>query len=217
MKVHLLRSAFAAALITLCLAGTSRAAENGQSIVLPQDGDTFSQLVARAQAGDASVDFAALRLAWIESGERKRALRTDLKPFKADIRAGVEQNDPAAVAAAARRLLSVDYIDLDGHKYLRQACELLKDQACAERHHFVEFGLLNSITHSGDGKTCGTGWQAVSIDEEYFVLRMAGFQRDRQALIKGPPICDLLEATDKDGNHRSFYFKIDSFILHELD
>lgn len=206
-----------AAVAILAFVGASLAAEDGQSVTLPKDGDKYSELVAKAEAGDPSVDFAALRLAWLDSAARKRSLRLDLPKMKAEIGAAIEKQDTGAVAAASRRLLSVNYIDLDGHKFLRQSCEILKDKDCADRQHFIEFGLLYSIMHGGDGKTCPTGWQAVSIDEEYFVLRMAGFKRDRQALIKGPPMCDLLEATDDKGNHRSFYFKIDSFILHELD
>ena len=97
--------------------------------------------------------------------------RPVLQQLRGDLFAAVPTNDAEKIAAAARRILSVIYIDMDAQKLLRQACTILKDQACADRHHFVEFGLLKSIVTSGDGKSCETGWQAVSIDEEYFVLR----------------------------------------------
>jgi len=203
--------------VALCFASALPADAVAQGITLPIDGDDYSRLVARADAGDQAVDFRALRLAWLDSAARKRSAAANTRQLRGDLFAAVPTNDAEKIAAAARQVLSAIYIDMDAQKLLRQACTVLKDQACADRHHFVEFGLLKSIMMSGDGKSCETGWQAVSIDEEYFVLRIEDLKRDRQALITGPHTCDRLDATDAKGNTHALFFNIDAFIRRELD
>jgi Domain of unknown function (DUF4919) len=115
------------------------------------------------------------------------------------------------------KLLSANYIDLYGHKFLRQACAKLHDDGCAAQGHFVEFGLLNSIMASGDGKTCDTGWEVVAIGEEYFIIGMMGDTPSEQSLIQGKNgTCDLLHVRDKNGKFQDYYFRIDAVLADEM-
>jgi Domain of unknown function (DUF4919) len=68
------------------------------------------------------------------------------------------------------------------NKFLRQSCAKLNDDACEKHNHFIEFGLLRSITSSGNGKTCDTAWEVVTIDEEYFILNMLGVKPIQQGV-----------------------------------
>jgi hypothetical protein len=179
-------------------------------IVLPQDGDDYSKLVARAAAGDTSVDFRAMRMAYLRSAARKRA--GDIDELRKSLFDAARSGDDKTVRDAAIQLLSADYTDLYGQKFLRQACQKLGDEACAQQGHFVEFGLLTSITGSGDGKTCKTGWEVASIKEEYFVLAMLGTTLTQQALVGD---CDLMNVVDEKGAPASYYFRIDAVLQDE--
>jgi hypothetical protein len=207
--------ALAPLVLALSLSATAMAAED--AIALPKDGDTYSQLVAKAEAGDPKVDFGALRQAWLDSKARKRVHAADVYKLRTELGDALKTKDPAQVAAAARRLLSVEYVNIDGHEVLRASCETRRDAACEKRHRAIETGLLQSIMDSGDGKSCKTGWQVISVDEEYVFLRITGFKKIRQELIKDPSFCDLLDTVDDEGKAHGLYFKIDSFLTRELD
>ncbi|MGN6147006.1 MAG: DUF4919 domain-containing protein [Rhizomicrobium sp.] len=194
---------------------SQNAVSSGPQIILPTDGDEYSALVARAAAQDQTLDFRALRLAYLKSAARKKAT-DDPRVLAAAMFAAAKEGNDQKVRDAAVKLLSVSYIDMYGHKFLRQACENLHDEVCAQQSHFVEFGLLKSIMASGDGKTCKTGWEAVTIGEEYFILNMTGMTMQSQALINGPPACDLLNAVDKTGKAQSYYFRIDAMMADEM-
>jgi hypothetical protein len=186
----------------------------GQShIVLPSDGDEYAKLVAQAASSDASVDFRALRLAYLSSAARKNS--EDPRGLRKPLFEAVQSGDDLQIRAAAEKLITASYIDMFGHKFLRQACEHLHDDACAKEEHFVEFGLLKSIVGSGDGKTCPTGWEVVTVDEEYFVLSMLSVAPKSQALINGPPACDALETTGQSGETQTYFFRIDAVLKDE--
>jgi hypothetical protein len=181
-------------------------------IALPRDGDEFSSLVARAAVGNETVDFRALRFAYLKSAARKRSSDEDLRGEL--FQAAKAQND-ARVRATAEKLLSVNYADLDGQNLLSMACEHLHDQGCAKQAGFMAFGLFKSILESGDGKTCKTGWEVATVREEYVVLGVLAASPRNQSLIMGPPSCDALEATDKDGKPATYFFRIDAILEDE--
>jgi hypothetical protein len=88
---------------------------------------------------------------------------------------------------------------LAGQAFLRRASEELRDRACAGQADFVARGLIKSIMDSGDGKTCKSGWEAASADEEYFVPDLLGARPKKQALVMGSPSGHVLDASGKDG------------------
>lgn len=217
---------FVAAALCVCLCGPALGAVNDNAaipttstaqIVLPTDGDEYSSLVARAAAEDHTLDFHALRFAWLKSKAHK-AVDVDETALESDLFDAARGSDDERVRDAAVKVLSADYINMFAHAALRQACTKLHDDACAEQHHFVEFGLLTSITESGDGKTCKTGWEVVAVREEYFVVHMLGNTPADQALVNGADgACDLLNATDSDGKPQAYYFRIDAVLKDETD
>ena len=219
------RTSAAAAAFCACLCGSALGAVNDSpaipttsmpQIVLPNDSDEYSVLVARAAAEDRSLDFHALRLAWLKSKAHK-AINVNETELESDLFDAARSGDDARVRDAAVKVLSVDYINMFAHAVLRQACTKLHDDACAEQHHFVELGLLNSITTSGDGKTCKTGWEVVAIREEYFIVHMLGSTPLDQALVNGADgACDMLNVTGPDGKQQVYYFRIDAVLQDEM-
>lgn len=87
------------------------------------------------------------------------------------------------VVGYCKAILSIDYTSLFAHKCLQQSYQQMGDSANYHKYHDIEFGLLNSITKSGDGKTCETGWHVIAIEEEYFILNILGGDFEEQALI----------------------------------
>ena len=64
-------------------------------------------------------------------------------------------------------------------------------------------GLLESVLHSGDGRSPETAWVAISIREEYSTLSALGFVVQRQALVNG----DIDEmSVEKNGTTDTLYF-----------
>lgn len=194
---------------------SANAAGSGPQIALPKDGDEYSALVARAAAQDQSVDFRAMRFAWLKSAAHKRETGDETE-LRSAIFAAAKGRDDQAVRAAAVKMISAYYVNMFGHKFLRQACANLHDDTCAAQEHFVEFGLLQSIVKSGDGKTCATGWEVVSVGEEYFLIGMMGATPGQQSLLNGKPSCDVLNVTDGQGAPQTYYFRIDAVLEDEM-
>ena len=117
---HLRRGGACLALV-LCLASELSAEAATPGITLPADGDEYSRLVARADAGDPSVDFRALRFAWLDSAARKRSAAANARQLRGDLFAALPTNDAEKIAAAARQVLSVIYIDMDAQKQIGRA------------------------------------------------------------------------------------------------
>ncbi len=214
------RGAFAAFAV-LAFAGpasaavdTNAAAASAPEIVLPQDGDEYSALAARAASGDKSVDFRALRFAWLKNKSHKQ-----VDPVADDLRktlfAAVEAGDHQRMREAAVKLISANYIDMWGHKYLREACFMLHDDACSKQASFVQFGLLHSIVATGHAHECKSGFEVVSVAEEYFMLGMVDARDITQTLISGTPSCDQMEFTNQDGKRQSYFFRIDAVLADE--
>jgi len=83
----------------------------------------------------------------------------------------------------------------------------LGDTLNQRKYHNIEFGLLNSIVNSGDGKTCESGWHVIQIEEEYFILNMIGAQFQSQAISSRPKnLCDKIIVKTEDGD-ATYYFE----------
>jgi hypothetical protein len=192
---------------------------DGTDVLLPEDGDMYSELVRRAHAQDQSVDFRAIRFAYLESQAFQRANKRseELAKLRKDMFAAVEVDDDQQVRENAQEILSVEYINLDAQKLLKQSCKLMGDDACAARHRFVGLGLLRSIVSSGDGKSCDTAWEVVLVAEEYFVLRMIDTTLGKQSVVEeNGHVCDEVQVFDKANNPRTYYFNVDKiFSNHE--
>lgn len=177
----------------------------------PTDRGKYDELVAKAEAGD-DVDFLELRLAYLKSAAFQSAMqrRDEVHELRRKMFAAMQAGgNPQAVLDVAQQTLAIVWIDLEAQKARRQACHLLKDEECAARGRRIELGLLKSITESGDGKTCKSAWTVISVDEEYFILHMAGMKLERQALTRGDGgACDAMHTVDEAGEEHTFFFDV---------
>jgi hypothetical protein len=204
------RAVGASMALALVAAGGARAA-----VALPHDNDAYSRLVARAEAGDTTVDFHALRFAWLDSAARRRG--GDTLRLTQDMNAAVSAQDAARVRADAEQILWIDYTDMLAHKDLRQACQVQADAACAAHEHFLEFGLLNSIVNGRHGRSQADAWEVAQVKEEYFVLAMAGLRVTRQSLVNGDGrMFDRMETVDEHGLAATYFFDVTVMLPKEM-
>lgn len=190
------------------LAGSAVAVERPE-VTVPTFGDKYSLTVTKLEAGDTGIDYKEFRESFLASKQFQVAAsrRNDLDRLRSSLRKLVAQSKTSEVVRAAKGMLSIDYTDMEAHKLLRQAYQLLGDEANARKYHDIEFGLLNSIVHNGDGKTCASAWPVVQVREEYFVLGMLGATVKQQSIDRQGGLCDRMDVTI-DGKDATYYFGV---------
>ena len=105
---------FAFVVVIALFSGTA-AADSAPGVQLPADGDEYSSLVARAAARDATVDFRALRLAYLKSRAYQRAENQPdtVSTLRKEMYDATRSLDSAAtVRQKAEALLSIDYTNM---------------------------------------------------------------------------------------------------------
>ena len=113
----------------------------------------------------------------------------------------------AEIIDITKKMLSIDYTDMEAHKSLHQTYKILGDVPNSKKYHDIEFGLLNSIIKKGDGKTCQTAWPVIQINEEYFILEMLGARLQKQSIDNTGGVCDKMEV-QTDRGKAIYYFEI---------
>jgi hypothetical protein len=177
----------------------------------------YGALLAKVKGGDLSVDFQKLRFSYMESPERKQAkdrFEEDRQMWKA-----FNAEDYKDAIKNADAVLEGKFVDLNAHFVEFRAYTKLHDADKAEFHRTVFKGLLDSILHSGDGKSTKSAYIVIATDEEYVLLNVMGLKSGRQALLKeGGHSYDRLDATDlKTQQPIALYFNVDIPLKHELN
>jgi hypothetical protein len=100
----------------------------------------------------------------------------------------------------------LEHCPVDAKVQLMRASLLTEPSQAAEQqyHRGMFYGLLGSITSSGDGKSCKTAYYVINVDEEYTVLNYMGAKTLGQSLEGG---CDVLDVELK-GKRTKIYFDI---------
>jgi hypothetical protein len=123
------------------------------------------------------------------------------------------------MAEAADAVLKSNYADLDGHYFAKIAAKELGKPELAEFHRWVETGLLKSLSSSGDGNSPETAMKVISVDEEYFTLRMMGQMPGSQSLstCAGSP-CDIMTTMDPQSKQEhKWYFNVEIPMKREAE
>jgi hypothetical protein len=167
---------------------------------------TYADLVTKVKAGDKSVDFKELRIAYADSGGG-----ADTDAQKKAMMTALNSKNYADALRNADIVLASDYVDMDAHFVEYIADRELKNQDQAEFHKFILQGLLDSITHSGDGKSFETAFQVIQVHEEYVVLRFMGLMPSKQSMAeKNGHSYDVMETVNTKSNEKvTLYFNID--------
>jgi Domain of unknown function (DUF4919) len=192
----------------LLLAHSARA-ETRSDVAVPDYHDKYSKLVKQLEAGQTNINYTEFRESFLESEQFKAASKQkpDLSTLRKEMHELMRKSKYAEIIDITKKMLSIDYTDMEAHKILHQTYKILGDAANSKKYHDIEFGLLNSIIKKGDGKTCQTAWPVVQINEEYFILQMLGAKLQTQSIDNTGGLCDKMEVHTGEGN-KTYYFGI---------
>ena len=184
-------------------------AQNSSAVAIPGYDDKYSKLVKQLEAGQTNINYTEFRESFLQS-EQFTALnkqKPDLATLRKEMHGLMKKSNYAEIIDVAKKMLSIDYTDMEAHKILQQTYKLLGDTANKNKYHDIEFGLLNSIVKSGDGKTCQTAWPVIQVTEEYFILNMIGAKVLKQSVDNTGGLCDKMEV-QTDRGKQVYYFEI---------
>jgi hypothetical protein len=155
-----------------------------------------------------------LRLSWIDSPEYKKA--KDATREEDAMGTALGRKDYAEALKDAEIVLASEYVNMDAHFVAYAANKELGAEDKAEFHLAVFRGLVNSILHSGDGKSVETAWVVIKTHEEYVVFRVLGYRPGGQSLMtKDGHAYDVMTVKSvDDGTEATFYFNVDIPMKH---
>jgi len=193
-------------------------AQDSGEIMLPAWNDKYSEFVRQLEAGNTKIDYKEFRYSFLESKQFqvKAEKKTQYDSLKMAMFAEASAAHYSEVIRLSKAMLSIDYTSQVAHKYLQQTYKIIGDIAKRNKYHDIEFGLIYSISLSGDAKTCATSWEVVQVEEEYFTLAMIGAKLKKQSIDKsGAKICDKMEVVNEDGKDEVYYFDITKLFQKE--
>ena len=113
--------------------------------------------------------------------------------------------------AAAKKVLALNYLDIDAHIVCDLSYRMASNAIAAEPYHQMAIRLLGSIYQSGDGASPETAYQIIAVREEYAVLNTLGLApTNHRQLVQDTHRFDVFDATDKSsGEIKTIYFNVD--------
>jgi len=176
-------------------------------IEIPNFNDKYSKYVQQLENGQTDIDYTDFRNSFLESKQYSNK-GTNYDSLKKQVYVEIKNKNYQGVIKLTKAMLSIDYTSMFAHKYLQQTYKILGDTINRNKYHDIEFGLLYSITKSGDGKTCETGWHVTQIEEEYFIINMIGASLQEQSISSsGKNNCDKMVVKTEDGKIKTYYFE----------
>ena len=195
-------------LLTIVLSSRAFSDQSAQGAI-PRNGGAYSDVVRTLEAGETKINYRQFRESFLASEQfRARGARAaELDSARKRMHEMMKVSNYPEIIEAAKTIASIDYTDMEAHKILQQTYKILGDAPNQKKHHDIEFGLLNSIVKSGDGKTCQTAWPVIQVTEEYFILEMLGAKLLKQSVDETGGLCDKMEV-ETDRGKQVFYFDV---------
>jgi hypothetical protein len=169
----------------------------------------YEALLERVKAGDTTVSFKDLRMAYTES-QGYAPYGGDSEGRKSMLAALNDKSNDKALEHAGT-ILKQNYVDITAHLVSSVAYNELKNSERAKYHRGIADGLIQSILKSGDGKSLETAYVVIATDEEYTLFNALGLRAVSQSLVhdKGHSY-DKMDAIDRKTNQTTtFYFNVD--------
>ena len=202
-------------LTIICFNITTLVYGQDNRIIIPTFQDKYSKYVKQLEDGDLNIDYTDFRNSFLDSKQSSNK-GTNYDSLKKEVYKEIKNKNYQGVINATKGMLSIDYTSMFAHKYLQQTYKIMGDTANQKKYHDIEFGLLYSITKSGDGKTCETGWHVTQIEEEYFILNMIGAQLQKQSISSGGSnSCDKMVVETEKGETKTYYFEANKVFEQE--
>jgi hypothetical protein len=179
-----------------------------------QEPSEYAKLLESVKSGNTSIDFARLRISYMDSPEYKAA--KDTSDAEKAMGNALDAKDYPKALINAEKVLSGEFVNIDAHFVAYAASLELGDKDQAAFHLAVFRGLIDSIRKSGDGKSLATAWVVISVHEEYVLMRVLGYRLSSQSVMnKGGHNYDVMEVKSADdGSDATFYFNVDIPFKH---
>lgn len=176
---------------------------------LPSFDDQYSKLVKQLEGGQTEINYKEFRESFLQSEQFKVAGtgRSELDELRKKMHELMQKSAYKEIVEITKKMLSIDYTDIEAHKILQKTYKLLGDGANQKKYHDIEFGLFNSILKSGDGKTPETAWHVIQVAEEYFILDILNAKLLRQSVDATNGVCDKMEV-ETDKGKKTYYFDV---------
>jgi len=199
-----------AVVLLLGLAGIPAAAKVKAKV----DPAAIAAMVEKAKANDPATD-----MTWLRRENSRRLGFTPPDWAEAGKAFDALEKDPAKAIDFANKQLRLNPLDIDANLLVEIACEKLGRKDEQARQHNLLMGLLQSVMGGKDGKTTATAWNAVSVGEEYQILRLIGLKHKSQALLndKGSSFDVMTVINPDDGKEITIHFNIDFFFGKEFE
>jgi hypothetical protein len=184
--------------------------QSSHDVIVPTFGDNYSAFIKKLEAGQTDINYKEFRESFIESEQFKIASKKskEFDSLKKEMYSLMTKKSYQEIIGVTKKMLSIDYTSMIAHKILRQTYNIIGDTANAAKYKTIQFGLLNSIVKNGDGKSCGTAWPVIQIEEEYFILQMVGASLLKQSTDYTGGVCDKMEVKTEEGDKKTYYFEI---------
>jgi len=174
----------------------------------------YGTLLASLKGGSTLIDYARLRLSYVDSPEYKKA--KDVSKAEKAMSDALGAKNFREALKNAEIVLASEYVNMDAHFVAYVANREMGAADKAEFHRTVFRGLVDSIIHSGDGKSAEKAWAVINVHEEYVVLRALGFRPGEQSLLnKDGHAYDVMKVKNvDDGTEQTLYFNVDTPFKH---
>jgi len=174
----------------------------------------YAPLLASLKAGKTDIDYARLRISYMDSPEYKAA--KDVSKSEDAMTDALNKKDYPAALKDAEVVLESNYVNIDAQYVALVANREMGAMDKAEFHRTVFRGLINSILDSGDGKSMEKAWVVINVHEEYVVLRALGFRPSEQNVAhKDGHSYDVMKVKNaEDGTEQTLYFNVDIPFKH---
>jgi hypothetical protein len=128
--------------------------------------ETYTELTAKAVAGDRSVDFGLIRASYPFT-KQWDVYGKDTAPLMEQANAAAKGKDCGTALEKLDEVLKIDYTIIAAHR-LRGDC--LKGDAARIEARIAD-GLMDSLLRGGNGKSEASAYPVMTMHEEYDVLR----------------------------------------------
>lgn len=222
MAIPSLNYVYAMALLGLSaiLTACSAPATNGESqskLRQPEESE-YRRLLAEAQQLSFTLDFDALRRAFVDSPEYNPYGGVKLAGL-AEAYNSVEESEFDECLEHVDRVLADNYMSLEAHMIGVVCSGRSADFDREDRHRYMVEGLMESIESSGDGRSQDSAYQTISTSELRGFVRLKGLQVLEQSIVYDQRgIYDKMQVRDPEsGDEYALYFNVSQQFVHGVE
>ncbi|WP_323843953.1 DUF4919 domain-containing protein [Microbulbifer magnicolonia] len=208
------------AIVAACSAPVAKRADGQASgpQVSQAEQSEYRRLLAEAQRLSFTLDFDALRRAYVESSE--------YNPHGGEKLAGlpeaylsVENAEFGACLKHVDQVLATNYMSLEAHMIGVVCSGRSADLDREDRHRYMVEGLMESIESSGDGRSQDSAYRTISTSELHGFVRLKGLQVLEQSIVYDQRgIYDKMRVRDPEsGDEYALFFNVSRQFAHSVD